>query len=54
MQNIPRPCADRREGRENVVGESGQDGNPGFEVGVLDPVGKVGLIVCYGLQEKVP
>jgi len=53
MENVPRPCANRREGGQNIVGEPGQDGDPGFEVGVLDLVGEVGLVVCYGLQEEI-
>jgi len=53
MENVPRPCANGREGGQNIVGESGQDGDPGFEVGVLDPVGEVGLVVCYGLQKEI-
>ena len=54
MENVPCPRANRGEGRQNIVGESGQDRDPSFEVGVLDPVRKTGLVVRYGLQEEIP
>lgn len=53
MENVPRPRANRREGRQNIVGESGQDRDPSFEVGILDPVRKTSLVVLYGLQEEI-
>ena len=54
MEDVPRPRANGREGGQNIVGEPRQDGDPGFEMGVLDPVGEVRLVICYGLQEKIP
>ena len=53
MENVPRPCANGREGGQNIAGEPGQDGDPGFKIGVLDLVRKAGLAVCYGLLKKV-